>query len=81
VRHLELAVNDDAKFPAECDGCSRKMQLGERYLTSIESCCGTGCVRSLCAECVHWSAEALKSSPRVITRTVTDGIRTKDGAA
>lgn len=57
---LEVCVENDAEFPAECSGCGKKMKVGEQYLTNIESCCGAGCVRSLCAQCVKWAAKELQ---------------------
>jgi len=35
-----------------CDGCGEPLQEGKRILTGIESCCGGGCARVLCEQCV-----------------------------
>lgn len=44
---------------AHCDGCGLKIQPGVPYLSDIDSCCGGGCTRSLCAECVKKAATDL----------------------
>lgn len=58
---LKVAVEDDAKYPTPCDGCGGKIDVGERFITNIESCCGAGCVRSLCADCVRSAFDALNN--------------------
>jgi len=43
-----------------CDGCGRAILEGEKYLWGITSCCGGGCGRRLCSDCIHWALNALK---------------------
>ena len=45
---------DDYARP--CDGCGRQIPQGEPYLGCIDSCCGGGCYRSLCVDCVKAAA-------------------------
>lgn len=35
-----------------CDGCAKHIKSGEKVLNGIASCCGGGCTRILCAECI-----------------------------
>ena len=44
----------------DCDGCGRTIPAGEPHLGDIDSCCGGGCCRHLCKECVRVAAELLK---------------------
>ena len=62
MRDLEIMSCSSVKTASyyECDGCHHKMTVGERFVTGIESCCGSGCVRNLCAECIEWAAQKLK---------------------
>ena len=50
---------EDYEGGTDCDGCGRKIVLGEKYIAGIESCCGGGCERNLCVPCVKRAAELL----------------------
>ena len=44
-----------------CDGCKKELnEEGDEFIWGIESCCGGGCSRALCRECV---LEAAKHFP------------------
>lgn len=43
----------------ECDGCGEDIPEGELYLYGIESCCGGGCARILCGNCLKKAHVAL----------------------
>ncbi len=43
-----------------CDGCGRNYEAGEKAIGCIESCCGGGCYRSLCFDCVRAAFEMAK---------------------
>lgn len=58
--HLEVSVEEHS--PCECDGCGRDIPVGEAYIWNITSCCGGGCARSLCRECVAAAAKLLEES-------------------
>lgn len=52
--HLEWSVADRW---TQCDGCGREeFSAEEQILTGIESCCGGGCTRCLCSDCVERAA-------------------------
>ena len=52
-RFLHLDI--EKKEGVDCDGCNETIPPGEEFLTNIQSCCGSGCVRSLCKECVRYA--------------------------
>lgn len=57
---LEIFIVDDEDVEFDnCHGCGRKYKLGEKAITGIESCCGSGCVRQLCKDCVKAAYELL----------------------
>jgi hypothetical protein len=44
--------SEDGRFNTPCDGCG--VVIGESpHISGIESCCGGGCVRNLCFDCVR----------------------------
>lgn len=47
---LELYVTDYKDDT--CDGCGKTFAVDEKRIDGIESCCGSGCTRSLCQDCV-----------------------------
>lgn len=47
-----LELGEEAKYAKDCDGCGRTIPLGGKYVWNIESCCGGGCTRCLCKDCV-----------------------------
>lgn len=51
---LSIADQDDVKY-GTCDGCGRKWVAGDKMIINIESCCGGGCSRSICEQCVRHS--------------------------
>ena len=55
---MSLEVNR-AEYETPCDGCGKRIAPGELLVTNIESCCGSGCVRSLCPDCVRSAFDAL----------------------
>lgn len=61
--HIEggqLFIQPGDQFSDDCDGCNRKIEVGEAHLSGIGSCCGSGCYRHLCRDCVLKAAETLK---------------------
>lgn len=46
---LTFDVSDSA---SECDGCGKEVPAGVTMVGGIESCCGGGCARSICMDCV-----------------------------
>lgn len=42
----------DKYGPHKCDGCGREFIVGEKVINGIESCCGGGCWRMLCSNCI-----------------------------
>lgn len=44
-----------------CDGCGAIISADRMRVTDIDSCCGGGCVRTLCMPCVLWAASELAS--------------------
>lgn len=55
----ELKVVLSGGRAQHCDGCLEPIPAGTYYLTGIRSCCGGGCVRSLCTTCIDQAALAL----------------------
>lgn len=56
----ERSLFIEADDSTTCDGCGRKLEAGEPFLSGIASCCGpSGCNRSLCSACVQYAAESL----------------------
>lgn len=53
---LEVVVKEALAYGDKCDGCSRVLIPGEKILVGIESCCGGGCSRVLCKQCVLFAA-------------------------
>lgn len=50
---LELETADKPEsWTSGCDGCGRVLQEGDLSIGNIDSCCGGGCTRSICADCV-----------------------------
>ena len=43
-----------------CDGCGKPYKIGETIITNINSCCGGGCYRTLCANCIEEAYKLLK---------------------
>lgn len=41
-----------ASFETSCDGCGNTIDEGDKIVTGIDSCCGGGCWRRLCMNCV-----------------------------
>ena len=60
--HLLLLEEDEEnlEFATKCDGCGAIFEKGDKFISDIESCCGGGCVRSLCKMCIDYSHELLK---------------------
>jgi hypothetical protein len=56
---LEIETSEGGEYPPECDGCGRVVPQGERLIFGIESCCGGGCARRLCADCVRKAFDLL----------------------
>ena len=50
--YLELEIVDIEENGNECDGCDKRYKVGDKKITGIESCCGGGCKRNLCEDCV-----------------------------
>lgn len=48
---IETFTGEDG-FDFECDGCGTGLQPGQKYLSGIKSCCGGGCCRALCMDCI-----------------------------
>jgi len=48
--YLELELMD--KYEERCDGCGKKIPEGDLIVTNITSCCGGGCCRILCTNCL-----------------------------
>lgn len=48
----------------ECDGCGVVIASGTRHLVGIESCCGGGCCRRLCLDCVRYAFGLIEQDPR-----------------
>ena len=46
----------DKSYGTDCDGCGRKIVVGEKYIAGIESCCGGECERKLCLDCIKKAA-------------------------
>lgn len=43
------------EFYEDCSGCGERIKRGEMMLTNIASCCGGGCVRSICIDCLKFA--------------------------
>lgn len=50
---------EEFKFETDCDGCDGKIPPNEKLVGGIDSCCGGGCSRSLCASCVAFAYNLL----------------------
>ena len=52
--NLEIWISKDR--PTECDGCGDEIPAGTPHVSGIESCCGGGCCRVLCFDCIARAA-------------------------
>ncbi len=50
--------------PRHCGGCGRDVNVGEKIVSNIESCCG-GCSRHLCADCIKRTYKELSKRRRL----------------
>lgn len=60
---LRLETEDFYEGGTGCDGCGKKIVLGEKYIAGIDSCCGGGCQRNLCINCVKAAAALIEPLP------------------
>lgn len=61
--HLEVDIADKPEsWTGGCDGCGRVPQEGDLLITRIESCCGGGCCRELCANCIKAAAKMIEDA-------------------
>ena len=57
--NLKIETINEVWDDDTCDGCGHKYEKGEKRITGIESCCGGGCVRNLCNNCINKTYEML----------------------
>lgn len=43
----------------ECDGCGKTLPVGSLMIANIDSCCGGGCSRALCFDCIKKAYEMI----------------------
>ena len=61
--NLEVeAAEAPESWTSGCDGCGQVPQEGDLMVINIESCCGGGCTRAICAKCVDAAAKLIKEA-------------------
>lgn len=58
---VKTIIEEEAIDYYKCDGCGHIFKVGEKLITTIESCCG-GCARNLCWDCIEYAWNLLKRS-------------------
>jgi len=56
--YLTIEISDTIE-ELNCDGCGKIIRKGDKMLTNIDSCCGGGCVRSICIDCLEYAYKQL----------------------